>query len=275
MATDWYDVIDLPHGIRAIRERLREGTDVSSFLVEGEHTAAVIDTGTGVGDFEHLVTFLTSLPVMLLQSHAHWDHIGSSYRFKDVRVHPADADDLRAGEANAGYVKHFGPGGILHEWLPQGFEPSLASIPGCEPHGWLNDGDQIDLGGRALEVIHTPGHSPGGVAFLDRAARILIPGDTLKIGAILLMLDGSDPVAYRATLRRLVGILDAIDSIYPSHGEPMVPDDVRALHEAYERVWSGHVASAPELAPPAYSGDHDVYVVDRFTFLMPKGTIAS
>jgi glyoxylase-like metal-dependent hydrolase (beta-lactamase superfamily II) len=275
MPTDWYDIIDLPHGIRAIREMLREGTDVKSFLVEGDQTAAVIDTGTGVGDFEHLVTFLTSLPVMLLQTHAHWDHIGSSYRFQDVRVHPADADALRKGEGNAGYIQHFGPGGIPDEWLPVGFEPTMASIPGCEPHGMLNDGDQIDLGGRTLEVIHTPGHSPGGVAFLDREARILIPGDTLKVGVILLMLDGSDPVAYRATLRRLVGLLDIVDSIYPSHGEPMTPGDVRDLQESYERVWAGSVPNTPELAPPAYRGEHDAYVVGRFTFLMPKGTIAS
>ncbi len=151
-----------------------------------------------------------------------------------------------------------------------------AELPGCEPTGWLNDGDTIDLGGRTLEVIHTPGHSPGSVSFLDREARVLFPGDAVRTDYLLLMLDGSDPAVYRLTLERLVGMLDAVDTIYSAHNPPLVPDDVRRLREAYEIVWSGTVPSTPEQAPPQWQQPGvDVHIANGFTFLVPESSITS
>lgn len=274
MAGVWFDVIDLGRGIRAVRERLREGTEVKSFLVEGERQVAVIDTGAGVGDYRALVESLSDKEPINLQTHGHWDHTGGCWRFDHVLIHPEDARFLRAGEPHEVYRTHFGPAAIKSEWLPEGFDPETAELRGCDPTGWLNDGDTIDLGGRTLEVIHTPGHSPGSVSFLDREARVLIPGDAIRTDYLLLMLDGSDPVVYRETLRRVVGMLDAVDTIYSAHNPPLVPDDVRRLQQAYETVWSGMTPSTPEQAPPQWQQPGvDVHIADGFTFLVPEGTI--
>lgn len=270
---DWFTITPLGNGITAIGEPLREGADVKSFLVEGEREAVIVDTGTGVGDFHGLVHRLKSLPVVNVQTHGHWDHIGACHRFERVLIHPEDAPFLRKGEQADLYATHFGPDQIRDEWLPEGFTREGAFIPGCRSTGDLSDGDRIDLGGRTLEVIHTPGHAPGHVALLDRDARVLIAGDTLRAGTILLMLKKSDPVAYRATLERVVGMLDAVDVIYPAHGAPMTPEDIRALHDAYESVWAGAVPSTPERAPAMWAGNIDAYQVDRFLFLTPRGAI--
>lgn len=269
---DWYGILRYPNGVTAVRELLRVGSEVKSFLVEGERDVAVIDTGTGLYDYAALVASLSERNPINLQTHGHWDHIGSCYGFEQVRIHPEDARFLRAGDPNAAYRTHFGENGIPLDMLPDGFDLETAAIPGCEPTGELHDGDSIDLGDRVLEVIHTPGHSPGSVSFLDREARFLIPGDVIKTGAILLMLDGGNPYDYRETLRRVVGMLDAVDVIYTAHTDPMTPDDVRALHDAYESVWAGNVPSTPEAAPPNWRGNIDVHVVEPFMFLVPRGT---
>ena len=269
---DWYGVVDLGNGVTAVRELLREGAEVKSFLVEGERDVAVIDTGTGLHDYASLVARLSDRNPINLQTHGHWDHVGSCHGFSQVMIHPEDERFLRAGDPNPTYRGHFGENGIPLEMVPAGFDLETAAIPGCEPTGALHDGDRIDLGGRTLEVIHTPGHSSGSVSFLDREARFLIPGDVAKTGAILLMLDGGDPHAYRATLRRLVDMLDAVDVIYSAHSEPMTPDDIRALHDAYETVCAGNIPSTPDAAPPSWRGNIDVHVVDPFMFLVPKGT---
>ena len=70
--------------------------------------------------------------------------------------------------------------------------------------GWLEHGDPIDLGGRVLEVFHTPGHSPGGVSFLDRQARALFVGDLLYHGRMYVFLPTSDPAEFRSSLQRVV-----------------------------------------------------------------------
>jgi glyoxylase-like metal-dependent hydrolase (beta-lactamase superfamily II) len=264
----WFEVVERGNGITAIGERLREGADVKSFLVEGERDVAVIDTGTGVGDFAGLVASLSSRAPIVLQTHAHWDHIGSAHRFERVLVHPAEADWLRAGETNASFRKHFGPGAIQHAWLPVGFDPDTSSIPGRAPTGELLPGDRIDLGGRVLEAHHTPGHSPGSMSLLDRQAGVLFVGDAIKIGIILLCLNGSDPVAYRDTLRRMTELAEQVDVIYPSHGATMTAADVRELREAYESIWAGREPTAHQTVNYGEPVEVEVYEVGRFTFLM-------
>jgi glyoxylase-like metal-dependent hydrolase (beta-lactamase superfamily II) len=269
---DWYGITRHDTGVTAIHELLRAGTEVKSFLVEGERDVAVIDTGTGLYDYAALVASLSDRHPINLQTHGHWDHVGSCHQFARVLIHPEDVRFLREGDPNSVYRSHFGENGIPLDRVPAGFDLETAKIPGCEPSGELHDGDTIDLGGRVLEVVHTPGHSPGSVSFLDRAGRYLIAGDVVRKGTILLMLDGSDPRVYRQTLERIVGLLDAVDVIYSGHTDPMTPDDIRALRDAYESVCAGNVPSTPEAAPPTWRGDIDVHVVEPFMFLVPRGT---
>src|SRR5690349_16766296 len=95
----WFHVERLPHGVTLIGEP-NHSEDVKSYLVEGERDVAVLDTGMGVGDFAGLVASLSDRAPLVLQSHAHFDHIGSSSQFERVLVHPSEADSLRQGMAN-------------------------------------------------------------------------------------------------------------------------------------------------------------------------------
>ena len=264
---DWFEVRRFPDGVTMIREP-QHAEDVKVYLIEGDREVAVLDTGLGVGDFPALVASLSAKRPRVLQTHAHWDHIGASHRFDDVLVHRTEADRLRAGFPPARYEAAFAAEHVDRSRLPGAFDAS-AGLPGREPTGWLEDGDQIDLGGRVLEVMHTPGHSAGGVSFLDRQARALFVGDLLYLGRMYLFFPDSDPAAFRASLRRVSDRLGAVETVYPAHGPaPISPEDVLTIRQAYEEVWNGRL---PDRKSTLFGFDLAVYDFGRFSFLMPPG----
>lgn len=263
----WFEVRRFPHAVTMIREP-HHREDVKIYLIEGSRDVAVLDTGTGAGDFAGLVASLSSRRPRILQTHAHWDHIGASFRFDDVLVHPAEAETLRAGYPADRYIEAFSPKSVEPSRVPADFDPS-AGIPGREPTGWLEHGDRIDLGDRTLEVFHTPGHSPGGVSFLDRDARALFAGDLLYLGRMFVYFPGSDPAAFRESLRLAAELAGEVDTIYPAHeAVPLVPDDVRAIRDAYETVWAGR---APERYGSLFGHRAAIHDFGRFSFLLPPG----
>jgi glyoxylase-like metal-dependent hydrolase (beta-lactamase superfamily II) len=269
MADDnWFEVQRFPHGVTMIREP-HHREDVKSYLIEGSREVAVVDTGLGVGDFAGLVSRLTAKRPRVLQTHAHWDHIGASHRFDDVLVHRTEGDLLRAGCAPGRYRAAFAPELVDFARLPPGFDAS-EGLPGCGATGWLEHGDTIDLGERELEVLHTPGHSPGGVSFLDRQARALFVGDLLYLGWMYLFFPSSDPAAFRDSLRVVSAALNDVDTIYPAHrATPIAPSDIEAIRNAFERVWSGRAADrhGELLGYPV-----KFHEFDRFSFLLAPQT---
>ena len=261
----WFDVRRFPHAVTMIREP-HHREDVKSYLIEGSRDVAVLDTGTGAGDFVGLVASLSMRRPRVLQTHAHWDHIGASFRFDDVLVHPAEAELLRAGYVADRFVEAFSSESVDRNRLPSEFDPS-SGIPGCMPTGWLQHGDRIDLGDRVLEIFHTPGHSPGGVSFLDREARAFFVGDLLYLGRMLLFFPGSDPAAFRESLRLAAEIAAEVDVIYPAHDSvPLVPEDVNAIHDAFEMVWAERAADGHGTLYGYSTADHEF---GRFSFHLP------
>ena len=253
------------NGVTMIREP-NHREDVKSYLIEGSRDVAVLDTGTGAGDFAGLVASLSLRRPRVLQTHADWDHIGASFRFDDVRVHRSEAEKLRAGYAADRFMAEFSPESVDPDLLPTDFDPG-SGIPGCEPNGLLEHGDRIDLGERVLEIFHTPGHSPGGVSFLDRAARAFFVGDLLYLGPMLLFFPGSDPAVFRNSLRLAAEIAATVDTIYPAHDSvPLAPEDALAIHDAYETVWAGR---APDRHETSYGYRSAIHDFGRFSFKMP------
>lgn len=263
--SSWFHVERFPHGVTMIAEP-HHSENVKSYLVEGERDIAVLDTGMGVGDFAGLIASLSDRDPIVLQSHAHFDHVGASARFKRVLVHPSEADSLRAGMSNEQFRPWLEPQHLRGSGLPREFDIDSAEIKGVAATGELQHGDLIDLGGRELEAFHTPGHSPGGITLLDRADRILFPGDAVYLGPMFAWRPYSDPVVYRDSLRLLAELADACDVVYPSHNQsPMTPEDVRQMHAEYENIWAGR--KQPDKREP----ERDVFEFDGFSFWLRTG----
>jgi glyoxylase-like metal-dependent hydrolase (beta-lactamase superfamily II) len=175
-----FEIRRCPHDVTLIQESDQREV-VAAYLVEGSREVAVIDTGLGSGDLCDLVARLSSRRPVVLQTHLHWDHIGASHHFQDVRVHAAELAARRSGwpwepEIDSRADNATEPGGRQTEPDPRAPGSALT---------WsatLSHGDTIALGSRTLEVLHTPGHSPGGLSFLDRDAGAVFSVDLVYFG---------------------------------------------------------------------------------------------
>ncbi len=236
----WFEVYRLTEDTFAIYEPF-QFEEAISYLVSGEERAVVVDTGTGIGNLKQVISELTGLPVSVVNTHTHWDHIGNNHQFKEI----ACFDDeecirkMRRGVSNE-RLRSSVTGDSIWKPLPEGFDASTWEIPAVKPTSLLEDGDMIDLGGRSLEVIHTPGHSPGSICLLDRKSRILFTGDTFFPGPLYAYPEDVNIDDYLNSLEKLSDRLDEYDYLCSGHNEPWVKSEVilRVL-KAFQDIMAG------------------------------------
>ena len=185
--------------------------------VRGRDRDVVVDTSLGLRPLRHLVERELDGGLLAVATHSHGDHTGGLHEFEQRAVHRAEAADLeRAWGANldtAGYADTIvGPyrdagydlPDLLVDAMPTGAPITTAvEIAPAPATVVLDDGDVIDLGDRAFEVLHLPGHSPGSIGLWDPASGVLFSGDAVYDGPLLDELDGSDIDQYCATMARL------------------------------------------------------------------------
>ena len=191
--------------------RIEDG-QVRFFLLAGEKKALLIDSGMQVHNAKEIAESLVDLPVELLNTHGDMDHVGSNHEFASFYMNPAEASNYYNTKKMTGTI-----------------------IP-------VTDGDIIDLGSRELEIITLPGHTPGSIAVLDKANRVLISGDPIQDGDIYMFGVQREMHAYLLSLEKLEKYKDRFDTIYPSHGTfPVKPELIAALHEGAEKILTGAV----------------------------------
>ncbi|MEQ9260511.1 MAG: MBL fold metallo-hydrolase [Roseovarius sp.] len=241
MADDWYKVVSLAPGCFGIGEPRYEQQNWS-YLIEGAERALLFDTGSFCADITPVVARLTEKPVTALPSHMHYDHLGNVHRFGEV--HLPDLPVLRACER----------GGVVtpSEELFLGHHENR-SAPGFAVARWLPLGREIDLGGVALRLMHTPGHSPDSVSLWWEAEAMLFAADYLYPGPLYAQVPGASVAAYLATARALLGWLPEQAALLGAHGD--APDAARAQPPrlgrgdlaALERSLAGLIADPPEI----------------------------
>jgi glyoxylase-like metal-dependent hydrolase (beta-lactamase superfamily II) len=199
---------------------------IYSFLLCGTEKAVLIDTGMGFTDMKHITDQLTSLPVAVVNTHGHLDHIARNYQYETAYLHPADeAVFLQHSDYDYRYflLKGLLAESKLPEWLLKlpivcGQVKKFCTIPARDNRHPLADGMRLDLGGRTLEVICTPGHTPGSVCLLDIERRQLFSGDTVCDEGVLLNLDHSTSVeTFKESILRLKAASERFGPIWPAH----------------------------------------------------------
>ena len=237
----WFDTRKIADGVIAFSEP-GHFEEAISYLVIGSERAALVDTGMGVGNLEREARKLTALPLMVVNTHSHWDHRGENYKFEQVAIHELEAAALGqpVGQEKLRYKTL--PGRFTRPTPPE-FSPADWYVPPSRATRILHDGDSIELGGRVLEVLHTPGHSPGHICLLDRPQRWLMTGDLYYPGTIYTQFDYSDLHQLLASAKRLAALEPELDWLLPSHNAtPMPSSELPKLANALERIERGEAS---------------------------------
>jgi hydroxyacylglutathione hydrolase len=195
------------------------GSD-NMYLVEGARQALLIDTGLGGTRLGEFVKTLTRLPVVVVNTHGHPDHAGGNYLFRSVYAHPLDFDAIKAvgtKESRRRTLQRMMRGTPTPEMLSL---EEATRMPAAELLP-VKDGYVFDLGGRKLEVIEQPGHTPGEIVLLDAVNRLLFTGDNDNV-LVWLFLPTCRPLeVYLQSLEKLKRRDGEFDTILPGHGTPL------------------------------------------------------
>ena len=208
-----------------------------AYLIVGARRALLFDAGSGTRDITGVVTNLTHLPVTVMPSHLHFDHIGGIAPFASVAM--IDLPDTRADVTNGKLT----PSRYEYLGMLDGLAPPAFSVT-----EWVKAGTTIDLGGRVLQILHVPGHTHSSVALYDATTHQLFAGDFIYPTTLYAFLPGASLAEYRATTRELLATLPADTKIWTAHccrvGELtsapwLTMTDLRDLDTALTAIQSG------------------------------------
>jgi glyoxylase-like metal-dependent hydrolase (beta-lactamase superfamily II) len=263
VADSWFEVYKVPTGVYAIYEP-HQSEETISYLIVGDKRAALFDTGMGISDLKKVTSELTPLPIVVLNSHTHNDHVGGNWQFETIYGMDTDFTRQNARGSRDDAQAEISPSEICGS-LPKGFDPAKYETRPWKITSYIHDGDHIDLGGRTLEVIATPGHTPDAISLLDRANGLLFTGDTYYPATIWLYRPETDLDAYDASIHHLASLASQaqIKTVLGAHNIPVAsPSVLPRLITAFEAVWSGKVPGTL-----AATGQM-IYKIDDFSFRM-------
>lgn len=257
----WFEVYRVAPGVAAIYEP-HQSEETIGYLIAGEKRALLFDTGMGIGDLKALTAELTKLPIVVLNSHTHDDHVGGNWQFSTVYSMDTAFSRRNAEGSRAAAQAEIGPGEICGA-LPKGFDRENYRTRPWKIAAWVHDGEQIELGGRSLQVIATPGHTPDAISLFDRAHGLLFTGDTYYPGTIWLFRPETDLDAYGKSVRTLAALAPEVRQVLGAHNVPTAPSSVLSqLANAFAMVRAGK-------APPSPAGDGKVtYKIGEISFLL-------
>jgi glyoxylase-like metal-dependent hydrolase (beta-lactamase superfamily II) len=258
---DWFAIQRLREGVYLIAEPMH----VNSYLIVGSRRAVLFDTGLGIAPIRPYIEAITDRPLTVVNSHHHFDRVGGNAEFDDIAVHEQGVEHHHAGppawwlpaylrcveEVHEQYrtfeqldrctFNLLGPEMKMRP-LPPSFDPEKWTIDPPAPTHTLDEGDVLDLGGRALTVMHTPGHTPDSICLLDEDNRILFSGDTVDTGPLYVHLPGSNLATFTTTMRRMASDLkDSVDDIRCAHGARYrtYPEMLARVADAFDELASG------------------------------------
>lgn len=261
VSDSWFTVYRAAPGVFAIYEP-HQSQETIGYLITGNRRALLFDTGMGIGEIKKVTSALTRLPIVVLNSHTHHDHVGGNWQFDTIYGMDTDFTRMNARGSREAAQGEIADSEICGE-LPKGFDRSAYATKPWKISGYKHDGDRIDLGGRVLEIIATPGHTPDAISLFDRAHGVLFTGDTYYPGTIWLYSPGTDLEAYASSVRRLATLAPQVKVVLGAHNFPVASSPVLPrLAIAFEAVRAGKVSGGPAGAGKV------VYKVDGFSFLM-------
>lgn len=232
---EWFTVESLDNDTYVISE-YNHWEETHCYLLLGANRAVLIDTGLGVSNIKNVVDKLTELPIFVITTHAHWDHIGGHDLFEDISIHSLEVDWLS---------KQFPlPLQVVKSNLlkapcqfPESFNINNYHIYQGIPTTILNDNSLIDLGNRQLQVLHTPGHSPGHICLYEEEKEYLYTGDLIYSGCLDAFYPTTCPYDFMNSVNKIKDL--PLKKLLPAHhsldiSTSLIVDIYYGFKEIYE-----------------------------------------
>ena len=203
----WYQVKRLADDVTLISEPfIQEFYRCNVWHVRGRDRDLLVDSGMGVVSLREWVPLVTERDLIAVASHTHFDHIGCHHEFECRAVHSAEADLIANPTRTNTLADPYVTDDIFDALPPEPYCSKCYGVKKAPATRILEDGDVIDLGDRRFEVVHTPGHSPGGIALWEARTQTLISGDILYDGPLIEDAYHSNAADYLASMERLLTI---------------------------------------------------------------------
>ncbi|MCB2361339.1 MBL fold metallo-hydrolase [Clostridium estertheticum] len=216
MIKQYFNVKEIMGGVYHINEPIISSSTVCCTLIVGKEKALLIDTGYGIGNLKQIVESITNLPIIVVNSHGHIDHVNGNYQFDKIYIHKEDIS-----------VKNKYATADVQNYLIEYFKQQNLEFPeGFSKEEYVNrndnsvlipveEGHVFDLGEREIEVMYLPGHTNGSIALLDRKNKALFSGDTISSHVLMYLAESTSIHTYIKSLEK-VNKLD-FNNIIASH----------------------------------------------------------
>jgi glyoxylase-like metal-dependent hydrolase (beta-lactamase superfamily II) len=230
-AAQWYETIRFGDGVTLIHEPwIKPFYRCNIWHVRGRDRDLLFDSGLGHFSLRAHVPLVAERALTCVASHTHFDHIGCHHEFGGCAVHRAEAHILADPRNDWTLADRYATGDMF-DALPEGWDTARYQVKPASAERILEHGDVISLGDRAFEVVHTPGHSPGGIGLFERSTGIFLSGDIIYDGPLIDDAYHSDVSQYEETLRRLAAL--PVTAVHGGHFPSFGPVRFRQLIEAY------------------------------------------
>ena len=229
---DWFTIDEIDEDTYVISE-YRHWEETHCYLLNGTKRSLLIDTGLGICNISEVVSGLTDKPVIAVATHIHWDHIGGHKYYPDFYAHEAELDWLNGGfpqslETIREYV-------VDRCELPADFHINEYAFFQGKPTKVLHGSEHIDLGGRTVEVLHTPGHAPGHMCFWEEKKGYLFTGDLAYKDALTAWFPSTDPEAYLKSLETVSAL--PVKRVFPAHHSlDIQPEILTRMRKAFRQL---------------------------------------
>lgn len=256
----WFEAYSITPGVIAIYEP-HQWEETVMYLVQGTNRALLFDTGMGIGNLKGVIGNLTKLPVIVVNSHTHPDHTGSNWQFETV--YNLDSDYARQNALGSTDIREEIDPGKICGALPKDFDAAAYTTRPWKTTKWMHDGDVIDLGGRKIKVMATPGHAPDSICLFDEANGLLFTGDTFYPGPIYVFGTGADPAAYQKSVNRLAALAPRVRIVLGGHNEPITSGTILPeLAREFNEIRVGEIVGTTQgQGITKYTGPHLTFFV--------------
>jgi glyoxylase-like metal-dependent hydrolase (beta-lactamase superfamily II) len=230
-ASEWYETIRFADGVTLIHEPwIKPFFRCNIWHVRGRDRDLLFDSGLGHFSLRQHVPIVAERALTCVASHTHFDHIGCHHEFGPCAVHAAEARIL-ADPRNDWTLADRYATDEMFDRLPEGWNQQAYRVKPAVVGRLLEHGDVVDLGDRAFEVVHTPGHSPGGIGLLERRTEIFLSGDIVYDGPLIDDAYHSNIPTYVETLERLRAL--PVSVVHGGHFPSFGPVRYRQIIDDY------------------------------------------